>query len=40
MKVTVPEHYVTIGISASIRVGGNRDGADNPNPLVKQASVR
>ncbi|NJL52759.1 MAG: hypothetical protein HC930_12090 [Hydrococcus sp. SU_1_0] len=38
--VTVPEHYANIGISASIRASGNRDGADNANRLARQASVR
>ena len=40
LVVTVPEVYATITVSASLRVDGNRDGADNPNRLVKQASVR
>ena len=39
-KVTVPELYATIGVSVSIRVCGNRDGADRPNRLARIASVR
>ncbi|MGV2829873.1 GNAT family N-acetyltransferase [Myxosarcina sp. GI1(2024)] len=38
--VTVPELYTNIGVSVSIRVCGNRDGADRPNRLARQASVR
>ena len=38
--VTVPEYYTTIGVSVSIGVSGNRDGADKPNRLALIASVR
>ncbi len=38
--VTVPELYTIIGVSVSMWVSGNRDGADKPNRLALIASVR